>query len=312
MALLPYSQIGENLYADTSGKQFNITNGNRSYVQSPYDAMTNKLNSLYDNQKNSQLTQLKAQRERAISGYNKQKTELKPVYQNQRNQADVVNAQNVTRLRELMAAQGINTSGENLTTQASMASARQSALGEITGQENQAMGEIDRQIANENDPSRDQAIIDSIETERSSRLAEAYNQYQQQILQQQQAWKAEQFQKEQFEWQKQMEQQQLALSRQRAATTSTRQAKVEKKTKGISYADGLAYWSDQADNIRKQGAIRVEKALRSDSAQLQALQDQGYDIEGVIDALYSVASNGRFENQTAYKKYYETLTKDSY
>jgi hypothetical protein len=305
-------QIGDNLYANAQGKYYRLNNGQKAFEESPYDAMTGKLNALYDNQKNSQLAQLKAQRERAISGYNKQKNDLKPVFQNQRNQQDVVQAQNVTRLRELMAAQGINASGENLTTQANLASARQSALGEITGQENQAMGEIDRQIANENDPSRDQAIIDSIETERSSRLAEAYNQYQQQIYQQQQAWKAEQFQKEQFEWQKQMEQAQLALSRQKAQQQSDKPAKVEKKTKGISYADGLAFWSDQADNIRKQGAIRFERGLRSDSAQLQALQDQGYDIEGVIDALYSVASNGRFENQAAYKKYYDTLTKDAY
>jgi hypothetical protein len=192
-------QIGDNLYANAQGKYYRLNNGQQTYEESPYDAMTAKLNTLYDNQKNSQLAQLKAQRERAISGYNKQKTDLKPVFQNQRNQQDVINAQNVTRLRELMASQGINASGENLTTQASMASARQSALGEITGQENQAMGEIDRQIANENDPSREQAIINAIETERSSRLADAYQQSQQEIYQRYMDWRNYQLQLKQLE-----------------------------------------------------------------------------------------------------------------
>ncbi|MEH7251890.1 hypothetical protein V7111_07170, partial [Neobacillus niacini] len=197
-------QIGDNLYANAQGKYYRLNNGQQAFEESPYETMTNKLNSLYDNQKKSQLDQLKAQRERAITGFNKQKTDLKPVFQNQRNQADVVNAQNVSRLRELMAAQGINASGENLTTQAGMASARQSSLGEITGQENHAMGEIDRQIANENDPSRDQAIIDSIETERSGRLADAYNQSQQEIYQKYQDYRNYQMQKEQFELEQKM------------------------------------------------------------------------------------------------------------
>jgi hypothetical protein len=191
-------QIGDNLYADAQGKYYRLNGSNKAYEESPYDTYSTKINSLYDTQKKSQLEQLKAQRERAISGYNKQKTDLKPVYQNQRNQADVVNAQNVTRLRELMAAQGINASGENLTTQAGMASARQSALGAITGQENQAMSEIDRQIADENDPSREQAIINSIEAERSSRLADAYQQSQQEIYQRYLDWRNYQLQLQQM------------------------------------------------------------------------------------------------------------------
>jgi uncharacterized protein YbjQ (UPF0145 family) len=132
MAQLPYyQQIGDNLYADQSGKYFNIVNGNRSYVTSPYDTQTQKLNSIYDSQRKAQLDQLKAQRDRAIGQLNKQKTDLAPVYQAQRNQADVVNAQNVNRLRELMAANGINASGESLTTQANLASSRQNALNDI-------------------------------------------------------------------------------------------------------------------------------------------------------------------------------------
>lgn len=135
-------------------------------------------------------------------------------------------------------------------------------------------------------------------------------------LQQEQIKRQEAFQQQQFAWQQQMEQQQLALSRQKAATSaktaSTKAAKVQPKTKGQSYADGLAFWNSQIDNVKKQGAVRLEKALRSDPAQIQQLESQGYNIESVVDALYSAASGGRFENQTSYKKYMDTLTKNAY
>jgi hypothetical protein len=185
-------QIGDNLYADIEGKYYRLNGGQKAYETSPYDAMTTRLNSLYDSQRKTQLDQLKAQRERAITGFNAQKKELAPQYQNQRNQADVVNAQNVSRLRELMAAQGINASGENLTVQAGQASARQTALGEITNNENAAYRDIDRQIADVNDPSQEQAINNEIETARTRALTDAYQQAQQQIYQQYLDWQQHQ------------------------------------------------------------------------------------------------------------------------
>jgi hypothetical protein len=225
-------QIGDNLYANAQGKYYRLNNGQQSYEESPFETMSNKINALYDSQKKNQLDQLKSQRDKAIAGYTKQKTDLKPVYQNQRNQADVVNAQNVARLRELMAAQGINASGENLTTQAGMASARQSSLGEITSQENQAIGEIDQRINEENDTSRDQAIINSVETERSGRLADAWNQSQQEIYQKYQDWRNYQEQLRQQEWQRQMEEQRLAMEKQ--------QFELQQKMRELEYQRALA------------------------------------------------------------------------
>jgi hypothetical protein len=189
MALLPYSQIGDNLYADSSGKQFNIVKGYRQYVQSPFDTQKSKLNEVYDLQRKNQLDLLKQQREKAIGGYNQQKKDLEPVYQGQRNQADVVNNQNVQKLRELMAANGINASGENITGQSNLAAARQTALNDINNNENQAIGEINRQIADVNDPSRDQEIINAIEAERARSLTDAYTQYQQDLYNRQIDWR---------------------------------------------------------------------------------------------------------------------------
>jgi hypothetical protein len=190
-------QIGDNLYADTSGRYYSLNNGAKAYSQSPYEGTQEKINQMYETQRKNQLGLLKQQREKAVSGFNQQKKELAPQYQNQRNQADVVNAQNVTRLRELMAANGINASGENLTTQANMASSRQNALGEITNAENQAYSAIDRQIADVNDPSQELAINNAIEAERSRSLLDAYTQFQQQVMQQQKEWQALQLQRQQ-------------------------------------------------------------------------------------------------------------------
>jgi hypothetical protein len=199
-------QIGDNLYADTQGKYYRMNAGQKAYEESPFDGYSTRLNSLYDTQKKSRLDQLKAQRDKAIGGFKQQKRELAPKYQNQRNQADVVNTQNVSRLRELMAAQGINASGENLTTQAGMASARQGALSEITSNEETAYRDIDRQIADVNDPSQEQAITNEIEVERSRALADALRQSQQEIYQRYMDWRDYQ-----------MQQQQLAASRARSS-----------------------------------------------------------------------------------------------
>lgn len=197
-------QIGDNLFADATGRYYGVAGGTKYYQESPFDTMSNKLNSLYDAQQKNQIDQLRAQQVKATAGLNQQKKDLAPQYQNQRNQADVVSAQNASRLREIMAAQGINASGENLTTQANMASSRQNALSEIDNNEQFAIRGIDQQIANENDPSREQAIMNAIAAERSTKLADAYGQSQQDIYQRYQDYRNYQMQQEQWALEKKM------------------------------------------------------------------------------------------------------------
>lgn len=211
-------QIGENMYADNSGRQYSLNNGAKTYIKSPYETAQEKINQMYDSQRTGQLNTLKVQREKAIGGFNQQKKELIPQYAGQRNQADVVNTQNVTRLRELMAANGINMSGENVTAQANMNSSRQNSFNDINNNENQAMGAIDKQIANENDPAREQAINDAIATERSRSLTDAFSQAQQQAYQQQVDWRNYAMQKAQFDLEQKARQ--LALQQAAAAKAS--------------------------------------------------------------------------------------------
>jgi|SRR5579875_140531 len=183
--MLPYQQIGDNLYADSSGKQFSIGKGTyigdngkkiygdvRNYVQTPFDTQSQKINALYD-----------AQKKQAIANLDKQKQALAPQYQAQRNQADVTNAQNVAKLRELMAANGINASGENITAQANLASQRQNALNTINMNQQDAYNKLDMQA-------NDQA--NAAEVARAQALNNAWSQYQNDLYRQHRDWVGDQ------------------------------------------------------------------------------------------------------------------------
>lgn len=141
-----------------------------------YNQSTGDVNSLYDKQKQSQMDQLKSQRDLAIGKINQQQTATKQDYYNQRNQADVVNAQNVQKLREIMASQGISASGDNLTLNAKANSDRQNVLGALNQQEQAKMNDYQSQITDWNNPARDQAITNQIEASRSQALLNAKQQ----------------------------------------------------------------------------------------------------------------------------------------
>jgi hypothetical protein len=139
------------------------------------DESRSEVNKLYDAQKNSRLQQLQAQRDAAIGKINTQKQGTQQDFYNQRNQADVVNAQNVSRLRELMAANGLNTTGENLTFQAQANSDRQNSLNALNQQEQGQMNAYENQISDINNPAEENSIISQIEAERSKAILDAQN-----------------------------------------------------------------------------------------------------------------------------------------
>jgi hypothetical protein len=277
-------QIGDNLYADTQGKYYRLNNGQKTYEESPFDGYSTKINSLYDSQRKNQLDALKVQRDKAVSGFNQQKKELAPKYQNQRNQADVVNAQNVARLRELMAAQGINASGENLTTQAGMASARQSALGEITNNEETAYRDIDRQIADVNDPSKEQAIVNEIETARTSRLAEAHQQAQQEIYERYLEWRNYQ-----------MQQQAAAEAASRARSSGGSGGSSRKKSSSSKSTSSKATTTTSAPTVATTNQSALDQYYSSPAIQaverLKSMSPNNYALNKAFDAPVAPAQN---------------------
>lgn len=139
------------------------------------DQSKGQVNNLYDQQKKAQLEQLKAQRDKAIGGINQQKAALKPQYAAQRNQTDAINAQNVQRLRELMAASGLTSSGENVSAQVAQNNQRQESLGALNLQEQQQTNELNSRIVDLNNPAEQNAMMAALEAERARALIDAQN-----------------------------------------------------------------------------------------------------------------------------------------
>lgn len=142
-----------------------------AFDQNAYSqGLQNNVNGMYDAQQASQLAALQANKDKAIGDINLQMGQTTNEAQQNRNQADVVSAQNVQRLRELMASQGLNNSGENVTANVGLQNARQSALNNVNTQEQQAMDNFRQKIADINDPYQTQAIVNDIAAQRSKAL----------------------------------------------------------------------------------------------------------------------------------------------
>lgn len=138
------------------------------------DQSADWVNKIYEQQKASQLAQMKASRDKAVGEINQQKANTAPAYQQARNQADVVNAQNVKRLREMMAANGLTSSGENVSAQVAQNNQRQANLNALNLQEQQTIDDYNRRITDLMNPANEQALIAALEAERSKALYDAY------------------------------------------------------------------------------------------------------------------------------------------
>lgn len=136
------------------------------------------IDGMFNQQKESQLAAMRAQRDKAVGQINQQKSEVAPQYQGMRNQTDAVNQQNVQKLRELMAANGLNASGENVSANAAMNNERVNSLNSLNLQEQQTMNDYDRRISDLDNPADEMALGASIEAERSRSMYDAFNQAQ--------------------------------------------------------------------------------------------------------------------------------------
>lgn len=129
-----------------------------------------QINKLYDSQKQSQLAQLQAERDKAIGEINQQKKNTGAEYTSARNQTDATNLQNAQRLREVMASSGLLASGENVTGNVAMNNQRLSGLNALNLQEQQAYDDFNRRIADINNPAEQNALIAALEAERARAL----------------------------------------------------------------------------------------------------------------------------------------------
>ncbi|MDF1507616.1 hypothetical protein PZE06_05400 [Robertmurraya sp. DFI.2.37] len=156
--------------------QINKANyGGYGIAQQPFNPdylnqFKDQINNMYDQQKKSQLEQLQAQRDKAIGEINQQKSQVAPQYQQMRNQTDANNMQNIQRLREVMASAGLNATGENVTAQVAQNNQRLSNINALNIQEQQTIDDLNRRIADINNPSELNALISALEAERARSL----------------------------------------------------------------------------------------------------------------------------------------------
>lgn len=131
------------------------------------------INNTYDQQKKSQLDAYRADQAKAIGDINAQIGATQAQYRDDRNQADVVSNQNAQRMKEIMAANGIQSSGENVSATAGLQAARLGAINGLNVQEQQRTDDYNRQITDLKNPSREQAMIADIEAQRNKALYQA-------------------------------------------------------------------------------------------------------------------------------------------
>lgn len=146
-----------------------------------------KINNIYDQRKKSQLAQYNAAKQKALNKINTQIQGVRSDFQNKRNQADVSNLQAAQKLKEIMAANGLSGSGENVTANVALQNQRQNDLNTLNQQQAQNVGQLQNQIANINNPSHQQVIVSNIEADRAAALAKADQ------LAQDQAWRQYQY-----------------------------------------------------------------------------------------------------------------------
>jgi hypothetical protein len=205
--------------------------------------LTTNTNKVYDQQKAATLAQMKADQQAAVAKLNSQKKDTAVSYQGQRNQTDVVMAQNVQKVRELMAANGLNASGENVTAQASANSDRLGAINALNLQQQSAIRGINDQINDVNNPAKQQAALAQIEAQRSQALLDAKNNAQEQAWRQYTYNNMSAAEKAQLEWAKQQYGEDAAwrmfeLQTTTAAATAQAQTQVNAYTGATSTSGG--------------------------------------------------------------------------
>ena len=170
-------------YKNLTGKDYTKTGEyqglamNKS-INDMFNQQKGYLDNLFNSQKESQLAAMRAQRDKAVGQINQQKAKVAPQYQGMRNQTDAVNQQNVQKLRELMAANGLSATGENVSANVAMNNERVNSLNSLNLQEQQTMNDYDQRIADLNNPADEMQLTAAIEAERGRAMTDAFNQAQ--------------------------------------------------------------------------------------------------------------------------------------
>lgn len=130
------------------------------------------LQDLYSNRLSAGTTQLNNTRDTALQGLNLQKTQSQQTAYDNRNSADVQNVQAGQRLRELMAEQGLTSSGDNVSATVGLQAARQNSLNDINRQEGNQLQDLSQKgaLISNQAASNQQALQQELDAQRAQAL----------------------------------------------------------------------------------------------------------------------------------------------
>jgi hypothetical protein len=138
---------------------------------------TDYINQIYAGNYASQMQALQKARDTALQGLNGVETTAKQGAYANRNAADVVNAQNVQKLREAMANMGLSSSGDSITGQIGLATARQGAMNDINQGEQNTLKDVSerRALINNNAAGDESALINQLNAAKANMLLNQFN-----------------------------------------------------------------------------------------------------------------------------------------
>lgn len=108
------------------------------------------INDLYERERQARLSALQNQLRGQTDALNQQRIAMAPQFQQERVQTDTSAQVAGKRLAEMMASRGLDRSGENITANVGLQTARQQALSNIGQRESTAHQQIDQRIADMN------------------------------------------------------------------------------------------------------------------------------------------------------------------
>lgn len=239
-----------------------------------------RINDMYNQQKNTQLSELRANQQKQTNVINGQKTETGQQYYDKRNQADVVNMQSRKSLQEMMAASGLARSGENVSGQVALQASRQNTLGDLNQDEQGILNSFNQRINEINDPTKANSIISAVEAQRSGALAEALERAVERQRQQEQFQAqleaerlAREEQKRQFEaklaWEKEQYNRQMAAkssgSSRRRSSSSRKSTSTASQDKSLGALLTEFRGSDQSGlpMLQKRSSVPARQAVKS-------------------------------------------------
>jgi hypothetical protein len=201
-----------------NGTRSLLSGNNFDFGYGDYGKVQQQINDMYNKQKTAKISEYTNARNKAVGQLNQQKKEIMPTFQAKRNETDVINRQNVQALRESMAANGLLSSGENVTAQVGLGAARQNSLNDINMEQQTTERDFARRLADINDPGEQNRMLQEIEALRTQSLMEAYNRQQQLAYQKKMDDMAEAWRKK--EWEYRLKQDAEAKARAAAASRS--------------------------------------------------------------------------------------------